>query len=139
VGAYQYLFYNASTHKLVNVIYLGAATTGWPGVVHGGVIATILDETCGRVAVREFPSRTGVTARLKIDYRGMTFANGFYVIRAQAVREEELADGERGKRDRKVVVSATLEDLKGRVCAQAEALFVVPKDGMGLARIGEHF
>jgi acyl-coenzyme A thioesterase PaaI-like protein len=139
LGAYQHLFHNSATGELVNIIYFGPATTGWPGVVHGGVIATVLDETCGRVAIREFPAHTGLTARLKVDYRGMTFANGFYVIRARAVGEEELEEHERGKRDRKVLVRASLEDLKGRTCVKAEALFVVPRDAKALGRIGEQF
>jgi acyl-coenzyme A thioesterase PaaI-like protein len=37
---------------------------GWPGVTHGGVTATVLDEILGRVALRQFPSMTGVTANL---------------------------------------------------------------------------
>jgi acyl-coenzyme A thioesterase PaaI-like protein len=43
------------------------AFQGFPGVVHGGVLASILDETMGRVSVLEH--RWVMTARLELRYR----------------------------------------------------------------------
>lgn len=40
---------------------------GFPGVVHGGILATILDETMGRISV--FEERWVMTARLDLRYR----------------------------------------------------------------------
>ncbi|MEW6566949.1 MAG: PaaI family thioesterase [Chloroflexota bacterium] len=41
---------------------------GYPGVVHGGVVATMLDEIVGRAAMEGEPTRFMVTASLKVRY-----------------------------------------------------------------------
>jgi len=41
---------------------------GYPGIVHGGIIAAILDETGGRALMTE-PNRFFVTAQLDVRYR----------------------------------------------------------------------
>lgn len=41
----------------------------YPGIVHGGIIAAILDETAGRVYLQGSPPRFMYTARLEIRYR----------------------------------------------------------------------
>ena len=55
----QRVFVNKKDKKVVNVVWYGHAVSGWPRVVHGGALATILDETMGRVAVFHFPAQTG--------------------------------------------------------------------------------
>lgn len=125
VGGYQRIWYNPSTGELVSVVFIGGATTGWPGVVHGGLLATILDESCGRAAFKQWGGKTGVTARLELNYRKATLANGFYVIRAKPREEEQLPEEERGKRHYKVWVDATVEDANtGVVTIVSEAIFV---------------
>lgn len=42
---------------------------GYPGVVHGGIIASMMDEAMGRVFMGDNPPRFMVTAELKIRYR----------------------------------------------------------------------
>jgi acyl-coenzyme A thioesterase PaaI-like protein len=42
---------------------------GYPGVVHGGIVATMLDEVISRTVFRGDPPRFVVTARLSIRYR----------------------------------------------------------------------
>ena len=41
---------------------------GYPGVVHGGIVAAILDETGGRALMTD-PNRFMVTAQLNVRYR----------------------------------------------------------------------
>ncbi|KAI1291270.1 HotDog domain-containing protein [Xylaria venustula] len=128
--AFQRIFHNARTGEVVTVVYFGAAVAGFPGVVHGGALATVLDESLGRCAIFRFPSRTGVTANLEMQYRAPTLTNNFYVIRAVPVAspDDDLVgpDGVR-KGDRKLWVRATLETEKGKVAVEAKGLFVVPK------------
>lgn len=100
------------------MIWFGGAIAGWPGVTHGGVIATIFDESMGRCAIRQFPANTGVTANLELNYLKPVITNSFYIIRAVP---------DQGATDKKCWVSARLETLEGRVCVEAKALFVVPK------------
>ncbi|KAK0628218.1 HotDog domain-containing protein [Bombardia bombarda] len=125
VGGYQRVFYNPSTGELVIVIFFGSTVVGWPGVVHGGTLATILDESCGRAAFKQWGGLSGMTAKLAINYVGATLANGFYVVRAKPVSEEELAEADRGKRHYKSFVDASIEDaVSGKVTVWAEGLFV---------------
>ncbi|KAI1339319.1 hypothetical protein F5Y15DRAFT_85261 [Xylariaceae sp. FL0016] len=129
---YQRVFHNPATSEVVSLIYFGAGTGGWPGIVHGGALATVLDESLGRCAILRFPSRTGVTARLELAYKRPTMTKDFYIIRARPVVDAEGAseavgkDGTR-KSDRKMWVEGTLETGGGKVCVEAKALFVVPK------------
>ncbi|KAK2075370.1 hypothetical protein P8C59_009499 [Phyllachora maydis] len=132
-GGYQRVFHHRGTGEVVVVVHLGRAVAGWPLVVHGGVLASVLDESCGRAAFREWGA-TGVTARLGLQFRRPAFADRFYVVRCRARREEELPEEERGKRHYKVYVDATLEDAKdGHLCVVAEGIFV---GGRGKTRPG---
>jgi acyl-coenzyme A thioesterase PaaI-like protein len=42
---------------------------GYPGVLHGGIAATMLDETAGRALMGIFPPRFMFTAKLEVKYR----------------------------------------------------------------------
>lgn len=42
---------------------------GFPGIAHGGICATILDETMGRAALSGDPNRLFFTAKMEIRYR----------------------------------------------------------------------
>ncbi|KAI8632968.1 hypothetical protein F5Y19DRAFT_335581 [Xylariaceae sp. FL1651] len=129
--AFQRVFHHAATGEVVSVVYFGAGLAGWPGVVHGGALATVLDESLGRCALLRFPSRTGVTANLELQYRAPTLTNEFYVVRARPVlsADDEQAVGPDGTRksDRKLWVRGTLETERGKTCVEGKGLFVVPK------------
>jgi len=86
---------------------------GYPGTVHGGIIAAILDETGGR-ALMEIPTRFMVTAQLNIRYRKPVPSETPLVVLGYA--------GERHGR----VSHATSEikDLTGNVLADAELVLV---------------
>ncbi|KAK6066499.1 UPF0644 protein PB2B4.06 [Seiridium cupressi] len=128
--AYQRIFHKRETGEMINIVYFGGGLSGFPGVVHGGALATLLDESLGRCAICRFPARTGVTANLALDYKKPTLTNAFYVLKMRPVITEgdEIvsADG-RKKSDRKLWVQGTLETPEGKVCIEANALFVVPK------------
>ncbi len=42
---------------------------GYPGVGHGGIVATILDETVGRVAMIKNPENFMMTVKIEVKYR----------------------------------------------------------------------
>ncbi|KAI0487468.1 hypothetical protein F4859DRAFT_257389 [Xylaria cf. heliscus] len=128
--AFQRIFYHAGTGEVVTVVYFGAGMSGWPNVVHGGALATVLDESLGRCAILRFPSRTGVTANLELQYRAPALTDHFYVIRTRPVAgDDDDVVGKDGVRkgDRKLWVSGTLETEKGQVAVEAKGLFVVPR------------
>jgi hypothetical protein len=45
----QRAFWNSETQELVAVIWIGPRLSGWPGIAHGGAIATIFEELMSRM------------------------------------------------------------------------------------------
>ncbi|KAK2467458.1 hypothetical protein APHAL10511_000313 [Amanita phalloides] len=103
--------------EAVAVIHVGRGLCGHDGIVHGGLLATLLDETLARTAISNFPEHVGVTANLSINYRAPTRADQFIVIKTKL-------DSLNG---RKAVVSGRIEDLQGTLLVDASATFVQPK------------
>jgi len=130
IGSYQKIFNNAATGEMISIIFIGGALSGWPGVIHGGFLSTLMDESLGRCAIRKLPAKTGVTANLELNYKKPAVTNSFYVVRTMPVEE--------GRSERKCWVEGRLETLEGVVCVDAKGLFVVPK-GLKTGRIEEGF
>jgi acyl-coenzyme A thioesterase PaaI-like protein len=103
--------------EAVGIVHVGRGLCGHDGIVHGGLLATLLDESLARTAINNLPDKIGVTAKLSMSYKAPTFADQFIVIK---VRLDE-------KNGRKVTVSGRVEDLKGNLLVEANALFVQPK------------
>ncbi|KAJ7111630.1 HotDog domain-containing protein [Mycena crocata] len=98
-------------------IHLGRGLCGHDGIVHGGLLATLLDEALGRNAIINLPEKVGVTATLSLKYKAPTRADQFVVMKTQLVEAK----------GRKARVSGRVEDLQGTVLVEAEALFVQPR------------
>lgn len=45
----QRAFYNPETREMVAIVWIGGGLAGWPGVAHGGAIATIFEEAMARM------------------------------------------------------------------------------------------
>lgn len=95
--------------------------------MHGGLLSTILDEHSARAALAENAGKGVLTAKLDVSYLRPTLAGTFYVVKARALRDDELEESERGKRGRKIWVDVWLETLEGVECVRGKALFVIPK------------
>ncbi|MHB1377955.1 MAG: PaaI family thioesterase [Candidatus Humimicrobiaceae bacterium] len=62
-------FYEVDTNELVAIIKPGLEHQGYPGRLHGGIAAAVLDETIGRTITMGKESEVwGVTLELKIKY-----------------------------------------------------------------------
>ncbi|WVQ75892.1 hypothetical protein IAR50_005526 [Cryptococcus sp. DSM 104548] len=120
------LFAKHDESEAIAVIHLGRALCGHDGIVHGGLLATVLDETLGRNALLNLPSRIGVTANLNLNYRSPCMADQFVVVRTSL---KEL-------KGRKAVVEAKMETLHGDRVVDATALFIEPKWAQFLASSG---
>ncbi|NPV92534.1 MAG: PaaI family thioesterase [Firmicutes bacterium] len=61
------------SQRVVGTVTVPAKFNGYPGVVHGGIVAAILDETAGRAIMlnREFDNLM-VTIKLEVTYRRPT-------------------------------------------------------------------
>ncbi|KAI0666972.1 Thioesterase/thiol ester dehydrase-isomerase [Trametes maxima] len=98
-------------------IHVGRALCGHEGVIHGGLLATLLDESLARVALLNLPDKVGVTANLNINYRAPTRAHQWIVLKVKL-------DEAQGRKSR---VSGTVEDMSGNVLVESNALFVQPR------------
>ena len=108
--------------SLVSITHLGNELCGHSGIIHGGLLAVLLDEGLARCCFAALPHNIGMTAKLSINYRHPTPAGSYVVLRATTTKVE----------GRKAWVEGRLETLvcKGEtpvVLADASALFVSPK------------
>lgn len=62
-------FYSAGPGQVEARYTVAPSFQGYPGIVHGGIIAAMLDEVVGRVMMTEDPNRFFMTAKLEIRYR----------------------------------------------------------------------
>ncbi len=92
---------------------------GYPGVVHGGIVAAMLDEVCGRVHMGIDPPRFMYTARLEVRYRKNVPIEQPLRIVGRAVKSKS----------RTATASGVIYGPDGEVLAEADALLVdVPED-----------
>ena len=122
---------NIELPTLTQIMYLGPSLCGHPQIVHGGMLATLLDEGLARACFPALPNQVGVTASLKIDYRVPCPADSYVVLRAHTTK----VDG------RKVWAKGWIELLdesggEGTKLVEAEALFVEPRNAKNMPRIG---
>jgi len=103
--------------EAVVFVHLGRGLCGHDGIVHGGLLATLLDEALARNAITNLPEKVGVTATLSLNYRAPTRADQFVVLKTQ------LLD----LKGRKAMVAGRVEDLQGTLLVEASGLFVQPR------------
>lgn len=117
-----YMWTEAGGKSLVSISYLGEDLCGHPTIVHGGFLATILDEGLARCCFGALPNKIGMTATLTVNYRAPTPADTFVVLRAKTTKVE----------GRKAWVEGRIETLvpegeKPKVLCEANALFIEPR------------
>ena len=108
--------------KLVSLSYLGEDLCGHVGMIHGGLLATLLDEGMGRCCFGALPNKIAVTASLTVNYKSPAPANGFVLLTAEVVKAEGRKCWVKGK----IQVLGEGEE-GGKVLVEAEALFIEPR------------
>ncbi|KAF9974057.1 hypothetical protein BGZ73_002677 [Actinomortierella ambigua] len=103
-------------------MHLGRSLCGHDGIIHGGMLGTILDEATGFVALPNLPLRIGFTAALNINYRKPVKADQFVMVTA----EFERLDGRKG------YTKAAIYDMEGNILTEATALYVSPKNAVSM-------
>ncbi|GAA5910064.1 PaaI family thioesterase [Sporobolomyces salmoneus] len=111
------VFTSPDKKEAVFILHVGKGLCGHEGVIHGGLLATVLDESLGRTALLNLPTNIGVTATLNLKYKKPTFAAQYIVIKTQLVDQK----------GRKAWVKGRIENTEGENLVEAEALFVEPK------------
>ena len=108
----QLLFYVDKDDRVVTDVTIPEHFAGYPGMAHGGIVSTILDETLARAVMVEDPNRFVFTGRLTIRYR-----------RPTPTETSLMAVGEVKKdRGRMVECASFLYGPEGELLAEAEAL-----------------
>ncbi|MCJ1446858.1 MAG: hypothetical protein MMC23_007365 [Stictis urceolatum] len=111
--------------------YLGEDVSGHPGVVHGGLLATLLDEALARCSFGALPNKVGMTANLNIDYRRPMPTDSYVVARAELERVEGRKAWVRGWLE-----SADAGEDGERVkFVEAKGLFIEPRQAATMKRL----
>lgn len=110
--------------SLVMICYLGKSLSGYPGMVHGGLLAALLDEGLARCCFPALPNKIGVTANLNLDYRAPALTEGYFVLRANTTKVE----GRKAFVEGRIESLTTDETTEPTVHVEAKALFVEPRN-----------
>ncbi|HLC01548.1 MAG TPA: PaaI family thioesterase, partial [Anaerolineales bacterium] len=123
-------FYDAGPDQAEAAYTVPEEYQGYPGVVHGGVVAAMLDEVIGRAAMSGDPNHFTLTARLALRYRKPI---------PVAVRLQLVGSIER-KKGRLTTGRGELRLPDGTIAAEAEATLVdyaeAPEELGRLERLG---
>jgi acyl-coenzyme A thioesterase PaaI-like protein len=95
----------------------GTGMNSHPGLLHGGVIATILDSTLGSAVGMAIPNKSQFTAQLNVAYKYPISTPGTVLVRAWVERTE----------GRKTMVKGRIESGTGELHAEAEGVWVLAK------------
>ncbi|KAI9227602.1 MAG: HotDog domain-containing protein [Piptocephalis tieghemiana] len=109
----------ASPHGREFTIFIlpGRDLCSHPGVIHGGMLATLVDETMALAAFSIEDGELGFTARLEIDYRKPVIAGKPIILRVW----QEQRDG------RKRWTRGRMEDPSGTLMLESKALYLEPR------------
>lgn len=108
-------FHNQETGDDITIIHVGKRLSGYPMIVHGGMLGTILDEVFKKNVGREFnlPIENIHTTKLDIKYRFPCFVNQFVVVRSNAKVDD----------DGNFIVTGNLQTIDNRLLIKSEAIF----------------
>lgn len=112
-------FYNFKELKSICITHLGKRMCGYPFIVHGGIIATILNEQFKDHASKSGGFRSGIKDDFKVEeidisYKAPAFADQFFVIKTESVKTPSIHPNER-------VLHSCLEDSSGKILVDATA------------------
>jgi len=95
---------------------------GWPGIVHGGILAAILDEAAGRTTETEqIPNQTFFTGTLTVHYRHPVHCDTPLLVEAEVV----------SRRGRVVTTKSRIMDESRLVLAEADIVYVQVQQPIG--------
>jgi acyl-coenzyme A thioesterase PaaI-like protein len=131
-------FFNEGHHQCRARVTLDEQYQSYPGIAHGGILATILDETMGRAILAEggaprelTEERFMFTAKIEIRYRRSVPLNEEFIVRGRVDKDRgrlAMVSGEIVLQDGTIAVeaSAALADIPpeqiGQMLDQNEAI-----------------
>jgi uncharacterized protein (TIGR00369 family) len=119
IGLKMTWFNDREAQQVRAVVTVPEHFNGYPGIVHGGIIAALLDETSGRALLLDGNGdQLMVTLKLEIKYRRPTPTGVPLTVTGQVVRRS----GSRAQ------VAARLLLPDGTLAAEGQALLMRPSD-----------
>jgi len=123
-------FYEDIPGEVTADIIIPAHFQGYPGVVHGGIVAAMLDEVAGRALMDGGSPRFMFTARLVVRYHKNVL-----------IEQTLKLVGRAGKsRSRTAIASSAIYDSSGELLAEADVLLVdIPAEkyeGVDMEKLG---
>ena len=110
----QLVFYLNENRQVESQMEIPDQFQGYPGVIHGGIVATILDESIARAATATDPNRIMLTGKLTTRYRKPAPVGRPLRAVGEVIRD----------RGRMVECASYLYDQDGELLAQAEGLMI---------------
>lgn len=112
-------FFNDGPNAVKALVVLEDKHQGFPGIAHGGIVATMLDEIMGRAALSSDSQRLLYTAKMEVRYRKPVPINQPLVLRGRV-------DKDRG---RMVTASGEVYLSDESIAAEVTGTLIeVPKD-----------
>ena len=108
-----HLEFSYSGEKASAVFHCPVEYEGYPGMIHGGIISTLMDEAMAKIILAH--GKKAVTARLITHFRHP-------VPTGQVVTVSGWIDV---AKTRSISAKAKVADASGKVLAEAEAMFIV--------------
>ncbi len=105
-------FYDDGHETVWSQFVIAEQHQGFPGVVHGGICAAILDEVGCRTMMIGAPDRFGMTAKLELRYREPVPQGVPLKAIGRLVKD----------RGRLVTAEAAIQTLEGRILTEASVL-----------------
>ncbi|EGV63273.1 hypothetical protein CANTEDRAFT_123298 [Yamadazyma tenuis ATCC 10573] len=114
------MYHNNESNEGVTIVHAGHKLCGYPMIVHGGILATILNETFKRNAALSKDTSSGykedfMVENLSIVYKFPSFSNQFLIIKTKKVAME-------GESNQLVKLQSTIESENGKTLVKSEAI-----------------
>lgn len=117
------VFRNKETGQCFFFYHVGTKLDGHDGIVHGGLLATLIDEGLTRCGFPYLPSKYGVTGNLNLNYKAPVHADSYIVLETSVTEVK----------GRKVVVKGHLHALPenkpelSTLLVESDVVLVEPK------------
>jgi acyl-coenzyme A thioesterase PaaI-like protein len=108
----QLRFYEVEPGKIVADYSVPVRFEGYPGIVHGGIVAAMLDEVAGRSFISGDPPRFMVTAKMTVRYRKPVPID-------QPLQLVGYAKEDKG---RVALAAGEIRDMEGNLLAEADVM-----------------
>lgn len=109
--------------------HLGSDLSGHPTIVHGGLMATLLDELACRLGFQNYKSRKAVTANLNVSYYKPCRTNSYIMVKCTLSKKEGRKcwiKGEVFNLDLDGDLDADVVERKENLLSACECLIVEP-------------